>query len=48
MYSEYYFIQNDILYRSVFDNGHKFDAAVVPEELTDTAFFSRSQSIRPQ
>ena len=33
MYGEYYFIQNDILYRSVMDNGHKFSVAVVPEVL---------------
>ena len=39
MYSEYYFIQDDILYRSVMDNGHKFSAVVVPEELTDTVLF---------
>ena len=39
MYSDFYFIENDILYRSVMDNGHKFSAAVVPEELTDTILF---------
>ena len=39
MYSEYYFIKDDILYRSVRNNGHKFSAAVVPEELTDTVLF---------
>ena len=39
MYSEYYFIQDDILYRSVMDNGHKFSAAVVPAELTDIVLF---------
>ena len=39
MYSEYYFIQDDILYRSVMDNGHKFSTVVVPEELTDTILF---------
>ena len=36
LYKEFYFIENDILYRSVMDNGHKFSAAVVPEDLTDT------------
>ena len=35
MYSDFYFIENDILYRSIMDNGHKFSVAVVPEELTD-------------
>ena len=39
MYSDFYFIENDILYRSVMDNGYKFSAAVVPEELTDTVLF---------
>ena len=39
MYSEYYFIQDDILYGSVTENGHKFSTAVVPEELTDTVLF---------
>ena len=39
MYNDFYFIENDILYRSVMDNGHKFSAAVVPEDLTDTVLF---------
>ena len=36
LYKEFYSIENDILYRSVIDNGHKFSAAIVPEDLTDT------------
>ena len=36
MYKEFYFIKNDILYRSIMDNGHKFSVAVVPEDLTGT------------
>ena len=39
MYKEFCFIENDILYRSIIDNGHKFSAAVIPEELTDTVLF---------
>ena len=39
LYKEFYFIENDILYRSIMDNGHKFSAAVIPEELTDTVLF---------
>ena len=39
LYKEFYFIENDILYRTIIDNGHKFNAAVVPEELTDTVLF---------
>ena len=42
MYKEFYFIENDILYRSIMGNGHKFSAAVVPEELTDTVLFFRA------
>ena len=36
LYNKFYFIDNNILYRSVMDNGHKFNAAVIPEELTGT------------
>ena len=36
MYKDFYFIENDILYRSIMDNGHKFSVAVIPEESTDT------------
>ena len=39
LYKEFYFIENDILYRTSIDNGHKFNAAVVPEELTGTVLF---------
>ena len=39
MYSDFYFIENDILYRSIMDNGYKSSAAVVPEELTGTVLF---------
>ena len=39
MCSNFYFIETDILYKSIMDNGHKFSAAVVPEELTDTVLF---------
>ena len=37
MYNDFYFIENDIV--SVMDNGHKFSAAVIPEDLTDTVLF---------
>ena len=39
LYKEFYFVKNDILYRTIIDNRHKFNAAVVPEELTDTVLF---------
>ena len=36
---------NDILYKSVMDNGHKFNAAVILEELTGTVLVLGTQSI---
>ena len=48
LYKEFYFVENDILYRTIIDNGHKFNAAVVPEELTGYSSFSRAQSIWSQ
>ena len=35
-YAQFYFIKKGVLYRSVVDNGHKFEAAVVPEDLIHT------------
>ena len=35
-YAQFYFIKKGVLYRSVIDNGHKFEAAVVPEDLIGT------------
>ena len=35
-YTQFYFIKKGVLYRSVVDNGHKFEAAVVPEDLIGT------------
>ena len=35
-YAQFYFIKKGVLYRSVVDNGHKFEAAVVPEDLIGT------------
>ena len=35
-YAQFYFIKKGVLYRSVVDNGHKFKAAVVPEDLIHT------------
>ena len=39
LYSDFYFIHKGILYRSVIDSGHKFRAAVVPEELIGTVLY---------
>ena len=38
-YSDFYKIENNILYRMVVENNHKFDAAVLPAELVNTALF---------
>ena len=35
-YAQFYFIKKGVLYRSMVDNGHKFEAAVVPEDLIHT------------
>ena len=35
-YAQFYFIKKGVLYRSVIDNGHKFEAVVVPEDLIGT------------
>ena len=35
-YTQFYFIKKSILYRSMIDNGHKFVAVVVSEDLIGT------------
>ena len=35
-YAQFYFIKKCVLYRSVIDNGHMFEAVVVPEDLIGT------------
>ena len=34
-YKEFYFVHNNVLFRSIVDNGHKFKARVIPELLVD-------------
>ena len=34
-YNQYYFVNNNVLFRSIVDNGHKFEARVIPESLRD-------------
>ena len=34
-YNEFYFVSNDVLFRSIVNNGHKFEARVIPELLVD-------------
>ena len=33
--SEFYFVENNVLFRSIVDNGHKFEARVIPKSLVD-------------
>ena len=35
-YAQFYFIKKGVLYRSMVHNGHKFEVAVVPEDLIGT------------
>ena len=32
-YKEFYIVKNNVLFRSIVDNGHKFEARVIPESL---------------
>ena len=34
-YNEFYFVNNNVLFRSIVDNGHKFEVRVIPESLRD-------------
>ena len=35
MYNEFYCVKNDVLFRCSVDNGHKFEARVIPDSLVD-------------
>ena len=35
MYYEFYCVKNNVLFRCIVDNGHKFDARVIPDSLVD-------------
>ena len=35
VYNQFYFVNNDVLLRSIVDNGHKFEARVILESLVD-------------
>ena len=44
-YNQYYFITNNILFRSIVENGHRFKARVIPESLRDVVLhLGHSQS----
>ena len=34
-YSQFYFVNNNVLFRSIVENGHKFEVRVIPESLKD-------------
>ena len=34
-YSQFYFVRNNFLFRSIVENGHKFEVRVIPESLQD-------------
>ena len=34
-YHEFYFVENNVLFRSIVDNSHKFEARVIPKSLVD-------------
>ena len=34
-YNEFYFVNNNVSFRSIVENGHKFEARVIPESLID-------------
>ena len=34
-YNQFYFIRNNVLFRSIVENGHKFEVRVIPESLRD-------------
>ena len=35
MYSEFYIVRNNVLFKHIVDNGHKFEARVIPNSLVD-------------
>ena len=35
MYNEFYLVKSNVLFRSIVDNGHKFEARVIPDSLVD-------------
>ena len=34
-YSQFYFVRNNVLFRSIVENNHKFEVRVIPESLKD-------------
>ena len=45
MYNEFYLVKNNVLLRSIVNNGHKFEARVIPDSLVDVVLhFGHNQS----
>ena len=40
MYNEFYLVKNNVLFRSIVDNGHKFKARVIPKSLVDVLWYA--------
>ena len=47
-YKQFYFVKNNVLFGSIVDNGHKFEARVIPESLRDVVLHLGPQSVRTQ
>ena len=41
MYNEFYLVKNNVLFRSIVDNGHKFEARVILDSLVDVILHLR-------
>ena len=38
-YSQFYFVRNNVLFRSIVENGHKFEVRVIPESSDRMSYF---------
>ena len=47
-YSEFYFVENNVLFRSIVDNGHKFGSKSHPQVISGCGASPGPQSIRTQ
>ena len=47
-YTQFYFVKNNVLFRSIVDDGHKFEARVIPESLMRCCTTLRPQPVRTQ
>ena len=45
MYSDFYFIKNNILFKCIVDNGHGFEARVIPHSLVDVVLHLDTTSL---